>query len=103
MQQERFSRLTPEALHLQPLIAFESSSGTRALIDGWFCGMWVSDCAGDARLAALRPLNGWIRAGLGYSIVPRMAVEHAADREGLNVVSPNDPAAAAAGCCDASG
>lgn len=35
-QQDGFQPLTPAALHAQPFIAFESGSGTRALIDGWF-------------------------------------------------------------------
>lgn len=37
-QQDAFRDFTPQALHAQPLIAFESGSGTRALIDGWFAG-----------------------------------------------------------------
>ncbi|MEG4672121.1 LysR family transcriptional regulator [Enterobacter cloacae] len=86
MQQERFSRLTPEALHLQPLIAFESGSGTRALIDGWFaaCGLAIAPVM---QLGSIEAIKRMVRAGLGYSIVPRMAVEHAADREGLSVMS----------------
>lgn len=86
MQQERFSRLTPEALHLQPLIAFESGSGTRALIDGWFaaCGLAIAPVMQFGSIEAIKRM---VRAGLGYSIVPRMAVEHAADREGLSVMS----------------
>lgn len=86
MQQERFSRLTPEALHLKPLIAFESGSGTRALIDGWFAANGLA-IAPVMQLGSIEAIKRMVRAGLGYSIVPRMAVEHAADREGLSVMS----------------
>ena len=62
-QQERFSRLTPEALHLQPLIAFESGSGTRALIDGWFaaCGLAIAPVM---QLGSIEAIKRMVRAGL---------------------------------------
>ncbi|MGE0968768.1 LysR family transcriptional regulator (plasmid) [Klebsiella sp. WOUb02] len=80
------SRLTPDVLHALPLIAFEAGSGTRALIDGWF------DAAGLAiapvmQLGSIEAIKRMVRAGLGYSIVPRMAVEHTEDRRGLSVHS----------------
>jgi len=78
--------LTPEVLHAQPLIAFESGSGTRALIDGWFeaCGIAIAPVM---QLGSIEAIKRMVRAGLGYSIVPRMAVENLADREGLSVHS----------------
>ena len=78
--------LTPEVLHAQPLIAFESGSGTRALIDGWFEAGGIA-IAPVMQLGSIEAIKRMVRAGLGYSIVPRMAVENLADREGLSVHS----------------
>ncbi|EOY5740264.1 LysR family transcriptional regulator [Enterobacter ludwigii] len=85
-QQNGFQSLTPAALHAQPFIAFESGSGTRALIDGWFAaeGRILTPVM---QLGSIEAIKRMVRAGLGYSIVPRMAVDLAADREGLCVMS----------------
>lgn len=85
-QQDGFQSLTPAALHAQPFIAFESGSGTRALIDGWFAaeGRILTPVM---QLGSIEAIKRMVRAGLGYSIVPRMAVDLAADREGLCVLS----------------
>lgn len=85
-QQDAFRELTPNALHAQPLIAFESGSGTRALIDGWFAGNGLT-IAPVMQLGSIEAIKRMVRAGLGYSIVPRMAVEQDADRDGLCVMS----------------
>lgn len=39
------------------------------------------------QLGSIEAIKRMVRAGLGYSIVPRMAVDLAADREGLCVMS----------------
>ena len=39
------------------------------------------------QLGSIEAIKRMVRAGLGYSIVPRMAVEHPQDRIGLNVQS----------------
>lgn len=85
-QREMFAALTPEMLHAQPLIAFESGSGTRALIDGWFDASGLA-LAPAMQLGSIEAIKRMVRAGLGYSIVPRMAVEQVADREGLDIRS----------------
>ncbi|HEJ8430747.1 TPA: LysR family transcriptional regulator [Klebsiella oxytoca] len=78
--------LTPEILQSLPLIAFESGSGTRDLIDGWFLADgWA--IAPVMQLGSIEAIKRMVRAGLGFSIVPRMAVEHPQDRIGLNVQS----------------
>ena len=41
------------------------------------------------QLGSIEAIKRMVRAGLGYSIVPRMAVENAVDREGLSVRSLN--------------
>ena len=78
--------LTPEILQSFPLIAFESGSGTRDLIDGWFLADGRA-IAPVMQLGSIEAIKRMVRAGLGFSIVPRMAVEHPQDRIGLNVQS----------------
>ena len=78
--------LTPQLLQALPLIAFEPGSGTRALIDGWFqaSGVPVSPVM---ELGSIEAIKRMVHAGLGYSIIPKMAVEQAEDNEGLTVRS----------------
>ncbi|MEH3173211.1 LysR family transcriptional regulator [Enterobacter quasiroggenkampii] len=85
-QQAAFRDFTPAALHAHPLIAFESGSGTRALIDGWFAAQGLA-IAPVMQLGSIEAIKRMVRAGLGYSIVPRMAVEQEVDREGLCLMS----------------
>ncbi|MEN3204875.1 LysR family transcriptional regulator [Klebsiella pneumoniae] len=77
---------TPAELQAQPLIAFEAGSGTRDLIDRWFrsAGLAVTPVM---QLGSIEAIKRMVRAGLGYSIVPRMAVERVEDRDGLRVHS----------------
>ncbi|MBS0853847.1 LysR family transcriptional regulator [Enterobacter sp. JGM127] len=85
-QEEEECEPTPDSLHILPLIAFESGSGTRALIDGWFQASGLQP-EPVMQLGSIEAIKRMVRAGLGYSIVPRMAVEQVADREGLCVLS----------------
>lgn len=85
-QGDSLGQLTPSFLHTLPLIAFESGSGTRALIDGWFQANAIS-VTPVMQLGSIEAIKRMVRAGLGFSIVPRMAVQHIADREGLTVGS----------------
>ncbi|MCD4561681.1 LysR family transcriptional regulator [Lelliottia nimipressuralis] len=87
-QDEEIAQFTPQILHALPLIAFESGSGTRDLIDGWFNTCDLEVCP-VMQLGSIEAIKRMVRAGLGYSIVPRMAVETVADREGLCVRSLN--------------
>lgn len=87
-QDEEIAQFTPQILHALPLIAFESGSGTRDLIDGWFKTCDLEVCP-VMQLGSIEAIKRMVRAGLGYSIVPRMAVENVADREGLSVRSLN--------------
>ncbi|MDY1035948.1 LysR family transcriptional regulator [Lelliottia sp. CFBP8978] len=85
-QNEGISPATPQVLHTLPLIAFEAGSGTRDLIDGWFSA-GAMNVNPVMQLGSIEAIKRMVRAGLGYSIVPRMAVEHSADSEGLSVHS----------------
>ena len=88
VQDEEIALFTPQILHALPLIAFESGSGTRDLIDGWFKACDLEVCP-VMQLGSIEAIKRMVRAGLGYSIVPRMAVENVVDREGLSVRSLN--------------
>ncbi|MFN1130831.1 LysR family transcriptional regulator [Lelliottia nimipressuralis] len=87
-QDEEIAQFTPQILHALPLIAFESGSGTRDLIDDWFNTCDLEVCP-VMQLGSIEAIKRMVRAGLGYSIVPRMAVENVVDREGLSVRSLN--------------
>ncbi|MFH8136043.1 LysR family transcriptional regulator [Pantoea osteomyelitidis] len=83
---EAIQTLTPGELLALPLIVFASGSSTRALIDSWFA------TAGEVaqpvmELGSIEAIKRMVRAGLGYSIVPRMSVTADADRAGLRVDS----------------
>lgn len=88
VQDEEVAQFSPQILHALPLIAFESGSGTRDLIDGWFKACDLEVCP-VMQLGSIEAIKRMVRAGLGYSIVPRMAVENVVDREGLCVRSLN--------------
>jgi DNA-binding transcriptional LysR family regulator len=78
--------LSADDLLSLPLIVFEPGSGTRSLIDEWF-----RDAGQVARpvmeLGSIEAIKRMVRAGLGYSIVPRMSVESPEESRGLSVYS----------------
>lgn len=69
-------RVTPASLAGRPLILFEPAANTRTLIDEWFR-------AGGPlprpvmELGSVEAIKGMVAAGLGYSILPSMAVRGA--------------------------
>jgi len=69
-----------------PLIAFESGSSSRYLLDEWFLakGEKVQPVM---ELGSIEAVKRMVRSGLGYSIVPRIAVSSDQDREGLVIRS----------------
>ena len=81
---------TPTELEALPLVAFEQGSGTRDLIDSWF-----QQAGFQARpvmqLGSIEAIKRMVGARLGYSIIPRMAVETPRDSEGLYVCSLTPP------------
>jgi DNA-binding transcriptional LysR family regulator len=69
-----------------PLIIFEPGSGTRALIDQWFRETGHIACP-VMELGSIEAIKRMVRAGLGYSIVPRMSVACIEERAGLDLYS----------------
>nr|WP_318379090.1 LysR family transcriptional regulator [uncultured Enterobacter sp.] len=84
--EQNIKPLSADDLLSLPLIIFEPGSGTRSLIDEWF-----RDAGQVARpvmeLGSIEAIKRMVRAGLGYSIVPRMSVESPEARRGLSVYS----------------
>lgn len=84
--EQNIKALSADDLLSLPLIIFEPGSGTRSLIDEWF-----RDAGQVARpvmeLGSIEAIKRMVRAGLGYSIVPRMSVESPEERRGLSVYS----------------
>ncbi|QGY31702.1 LysR family transcriptional regulator [Pantoea cypripedii] len=81
------SPVTPVALAALPLIVFEPGSGTRAVTDAWFreAGLRPTPVM---ELGSIEAIKRMVRAGLGYSLVPVMALEQEEDRAGLSVFAP---------------
>ncbi|WP_313824899.1 LysR family transcriptional regulator [Leclercia sp.] len=82
--------LSPDDLLPLPLIIFEPGSGTRSLIDEWFRNAGYA-ARPVMELGSIEAIKRMVRAGLGYSIVPRMAVDVMEEREGLSLHSMVPP------------
>ncbi|MDR3398202.1 MAG: LysR family transcriptional regulator [Pandoraea sp.] len=80
------AEVTPQTLVAAPMVAFESGSSTRLLIDEWFlqAGLRVRPVMALGSIEAIKEM---VAAGLGYSIVPRMSVNAAHYRRGLRVAA----------------
>ncbi|MCW2485010.1 LysR family transcriptional regulator [Candidatus Symbiopectobacterium sp. NZEC127] len=76
--------LTPKVFAEQPLIAFETGSHTRQLIDDWLHAEGKTTNPIMA-LGSIEAIKRMVSAGLGYSIVPSMSVMTPADKAGLSV------------------
>ena len=74
------------AAHLSelPMVAFESGSGTRLLIDEWFAQSGIR-LKPVMELGSIEAIKEMVAAGLGFSIVPAMAVHAQHHRRGLRV------------------
>lgn len=77
-------RASPALLAEQPLVLFESGSSTRLLIDDWFRQAGQA-CKPIMELGSIEAIKEMVAAGLGCSIVPRMAIRAPYHRRGLAV------------------
>jgi DNA-binding transcriptional LysR family regulator len=73
---------SPGALSAYPFVVFESGSSTRLLIDAWFRQ------AGNINnpimeLGSIEAIKEMVSAGLGFSIVPRMAMAGNMENSGI--------------------
>ncbi|WP_039029699.1 LysR family transcriptional regulator [Leclercia adecarboxylata] len=85
-QQAQFDTLTAEHLQDRPFIAFSAGSSTRLVIDAWFQASGV-EAQPIMQSGSIEVIKRMVRVGLGYSIIPRMAVDCVEDRQGLCVRS----------------
>jgi len=85
-QQAQFDTLTPEHLQDRPFIAFSAGSSTRLVIEAWFQAGGV-EAQPIMQSGSIEAIKRMVRVGLGYSIIPRMAVACTEDRQGLCVRS----------------
>lgn len=80
---------SPALLAEQPLVLFESGSSTRLLIDDWFVQAGLA-CKPIMQLGSIEAIKEMVAAGLGCSIVPRMAISAPHHRRGLTI-QPLEP------------
>ncbi len=64
---------TAKILSEYPWVAFESESNTRNLIDRWFHQAGINNVP-IMELGSIEAIKEMVAAGLGFSIIPRMAV-----------------------------
>ncbi|WJV55013.1 LysR family transcriptional regulator [Prodigiosinella aquatilis] len=69
-------------LNRLPLIVFESGSSTRSLIDDWFSASGEKNVP-VMELGSIEAIKEMVVAGLGYSIIPRIAVTPELLRRGV--------------------
>ncbi|MGK9172402.1 LysR family transcriptional regulator [Yokenella regensburgei] len=81
---------SPARCAAMPLIVFESGSGVRQQIDNWFLSAGV-EAKSVMELGSVEAIKRMVRAGLGVSIVPRMAVAQPLEREGLEIFPLEPP------------
>ena len=85
-------RVAPRQLLRLPYISREAGSGTREFTDLYFrnAGIGPEDLKGEMELGSPEALKGVVAAGLGFAIMPRIAVEK--ERKlGELVVLPLEP------------
>ena len=82
--------VTPELLHQQPAMMFESARVTRALIDSWFAaaGFTFHPAMTVGSLEAIREL---VRMNMGYALLSRLALPAEREVDGLRTVSLSPP------------
>lgn len=78
--------VTPAFLAERPLLLYEGGGSTRRLIDRWFAraGTMPKPVMELGSVEAIKPLIG---AGLGWAILPRLAVAHSSAAEPVAVCS----------------
>lgn len=76
-------RITAQHLKELPVMLFEPGANTRQLVDGWLLSAGVRQRP-TMELGSVEAIKEMVMAGLGYSVIPRMALRPA-DHEALQV------------------
>ncbi len=82
--------LNADTLSNLPLVVFEAGSSTRLLIDQWFQQAGVRPKP-VMELGSIEAIKEMVAAGLGYSIVPRIAVATAHHQRNLQIHNLTPP------------
>lgn len=77
-------KLTPDVLQGRPLLLFEPRASTRRLIDDWFAARQLKPQP-VMELGSVEAIKELVAAGLGWSILPKMAVAGRGARSDLEV------------------
>jgi DNA-binding transcriptional LysR family regulator len=80
-------RVTPQILVDHPLLLFEPAGNTRRIADQWFAaaGTYYKPAMSLGSVEAIKEL---VAEGLGYAILPRMAVENSKSNLAIRPLSP---------------
>ncbi|MET1077753.1 MAG: LysR family transcriptional regulator [Pseudomonas sp.] len=82
--------VNPASLATRPLVLFDAGSSTRRLIDDWFL-QGGQDPRPIMELGSIEAIKEMVAAGLGCSLVPRMAVTAEHHRRELQVLALQSP------------
>ena len=78
------ARVAPAELAALPLVLFEPAANTRKLVDRWFAAEGLQPQP-VMELGSVEAMKEMVAAGLGYGIVPRMAMAGRGAHPGLKV------------------
>ncbi|KQU84782.1 LysR family transcriptional regulator [Variovorax sp. Root318D1] len=78
------ARVAPAELAALPLVLFEPAANTRKLVDRWFAADGLQPQP-VMELGSVEAMKEMVAAGLGYGIVPRMAMAGRGAHPGLKV------------------
>jgi DNA-binding transcriptional LysR family regulator len=78
--------LTAAALSALPVLLYEAGAHTRRLVDQWAARAGIA-LKPVMQLGSVEAIKELVGAGLGYGVVPAMAVANAGSRAGLMVSS----------------
>ena len=76
--------VTPAALAQLPIVLFEPGANTRRLVDQWFARGRAA-ARPSMELGSVEAIKELVAAGLGCSILPRMALSGAGRRDGVAI------------------
>lgn len=77
------ARVSPARLRALPLVLFEPAANVRTLVDRWFAGEGEARPRPVMELGSVEAIKEMVAAGLGYGIVPALAVTGRAARVDL--------------------
>ncbi|MFI5011780.1 MAG: LysR family transcriptional regulator [Hyphomicrobiales bacterium] len=84
------ARVTPAALATRPVVLYEPGAHTRRIVDQW-CARAGIALKPIMELGSVEAIKELVGAGLGYGVLPRMAVSNAQNRGKLVVRSLTPP------------